>query len=128
MGAGDQGMMFGFACDETPELMPAPISLAHQLSHRLTEVRKDGTLPWLRPDGKTQVTVAYDEQNHVDWCPAVVVSTQHAPEVALGGSAGGRFGDRHPPCPSGALPAAGDEVYVNPTGRFVVGGPAATPD
>ena len=75
--------MFGFACDETPELMPAPISLSHQLAHRLTEVRKDGTLPWLRPDGKTQVTVAYDEQNHVDWCPAIVVSTQHAPEIEL---------------------------------------------
>ena len=123
VGAGDQGMMFGFACDETPELMPAPISLAHQLSHRLTEVRKDGTLPWLRPDGKTQVTVAYDEQNHVDWCPAVVVSTQHAPEVALEDLREAVLETVIRPVLPERFLRPETKIYVNPTGRFVVGGP-----
>ena len=123
VGAGDQGMMFGFACDETPELMPAPISLAHQLSHRLTEVRKDGTLPWLRPDGKTQVTVAYDEQNHVDWCPAVVVSTQHAPEVALEDLRDAVLETVIRPVLPERFLRPETKIYVNPTGRFVVGGP-----
>ena len=123
VGAGDQGMMFGFACDETPELMPAPISLAHQLSHRLTEVRKDGTLSWLRPDGKTQVTVAYDEQNHVEWCPAIVVSTQHAPEIALSDLREAVIETVIKPILPKQFIRPETKLYVNPTGRFVVGGP-----
>ena len=123
VGAGDQGMMFGFACDETPELMPAPISLAHQLSHRLAEVRKDGTLPWLRPDGKTQVTVSYDDQNHVEWCPAIVVSTQHAPEIALKELREAIVETVIKPVLPEAYLRPETKLYVNPTGRFVVGGP-----
>lgn len=123
VGAGDQGMMFGFACDETPELMPAPISLSHQLAHRLTEVRKDGTLPWLRPDGKTQVTVAYDEQNHVDWCPAIVVSTQHAPEIELKDLREAVIDTVIRPVLPEDYIRPETKLYVNPTGRFVVGGP-----
>ena len=123
VGAGDQGMMFGFACDETPELMPAPISLAHQLAHRLTEVRKDGTLPWLRPDGKTQVTVSYDDQNHVEWCPAIVVSTQHAPEIALKDLREAIVETVIRPVLPEAYLRPETKLYVNPTGRFVVGGP-----
>ena len=123
VGAGDQGMMFGFACDETPELMPAPISLAHQLSHRLAEVRKDGTLPWLRPDGKTQVTVSYDENNHVEWCPAIVVSTQHAPEIALKELREAIVETVIKPVLPEAYLRPETKLYVNPTGRFVVGGP-----
>ena len=123
VGAGDQGMMFGFACDETPELMPAPISLAHQLAHRLTEVRKDGTLPWLRPDGKTQVTVSYDDQNHVEWCPAIVVSTQHAPEIALKDLREAIVETVIKPVLPENYLRPETKLYVNPTGRFVVGGP-----
>ena len=123
VGAGDQGMMFGFACDETPELMPAPISLSHQLAHRLTEVRKDGTLPWLRPDGKIQVTVAYDEQNHVDWCPAIVVSTQHAPEIELKDLREAVIDTVIRPVLPENYIRPETKLYVNPTGRFVVGGP-----
>ena len=123
VGAGDQGMMFGFACDETPELMPAPISLAHQLAHRLTEVRKDGTLPWLRPDGKTQVTISYDEQNHVEWCPAIVVSTQHAPEIALKELREAVIETVIKPVLPAEYLRPETKLYVNPTGRFVVGGP-----
>ena len=123
VGAGDQGMMFGFACDETPELMPAPISLAHQLSHRLTEVRKDGTLSWLRPDGKTQVTVAYDGNNHVEWCPAIVVSTQHAPDVALSDLREAVIETVIKPVLPAQFIRPETKLYVNPTGRFVVGGP-----
>ena len=123
VGAGDQGMMFGFACDETPELMPAPISLAHRLAQRLTQVRKDGTLPWLRPDGKTQVTVAYDEAGNVEWCPAVVVSTQHDPEISLEEVRAAVIEQVIRPVLPPEYLRAETKLFVNPTGRFVVGGP-----
>ncbi len=125
MGAGDQGMMFGYACDETPELMPAPIALAHSLSRRLTAVRKDGTLPWLRPDGKSQVTVEYGPRGEVLRCDAIVVSTQHAPEIALSDL---REAVREEVIKKAIDPKLMDEstkIYVNPTGRFVSGGPHA---
>ena len=123
VGAGDQGMMFGYACDETEELMPAPISLAHRLARRLAQVRKSGEIPWLRPDGKSQVTVEYDEEGRVLRCPAVVVSTQHDPEIALKDLREAVVeAIIRPVIPSQYLDA-GTKIYVNPTGRFVVGGP-----
>ena len=123
VGAGDQGMMFGYACDETEELMPAPISLAHRLSRRLAQVRKSGELPWLRPDGKSQVTVEYDESGKVLRCPAVVVSTQHDPDIALKDLREAVVETIiRPVIPSQYLDAD-TKLYVNPTGRFVVGGP-----
>jgi S-adenosylmethionine synthetase len=122
IGAGDQGMMFGFACDETPALMPMPIYLAHKLAHRLSEVRKDGTLPWLRPDGKTQVTIeySYGRPKRVD---TVLVSTQHAPDIT-------QEEIREAVIQHVILPVLPPKmvdnklkIFVNPTGRFVIGGP-----
>ncbi|MDI2027385.1 methionine adenosyltransferase [Saccharopolyspora sp. TS4A08] len=123
-GAGDQGLMFGYACDDTPELMPLPIALAHRLSRRLTRVRKDGVLPYLRPDGKTQVTIAYDGEKAVG-LDTVVLSTQHAEEIDLEGQLVGDI-TKHvvePEIADLALSTAETRLLVNPTGRFVVGGP-----
>ena len=124
-GAGDQGMMFGYACDETPELMPLPLSLAQKLSMRLTAVRKSGQFKYLRPDGKSQVTVEYDENNCPVRVDTVVVSTQHDPDVTLDTIRK----DMIEQVIKAVIPANmldGDtKYYVNPTGRFVKGGPAA---
>lgn len=123
IGAGDQGMMFGYACDETPELMPAPISMAHALSRRLAEVRKSGELTWLRPDGKSQVTVEYNEQGYVSRCPAIVVSTQHNPDIALKELREAIVETVIKPVIPAAYLDKETKIYVNPTGRFVTGGP-----
>ena len=121
-GAGDQGMMFGFACDETPELMPLPISLAHALSKKLTEVRKNGTLEYLRPDGKTQVSVEYDNgvPTRVD---TIVISTQHAPEVDIPTIKSDLIKHVIKPVIDQSLLDDNTIIHVNPTGRFVIGGP-----
>ncbi len=123
LGAGDQGMMFGYASDETPELMPAPIAYAHAVARRLAEARRDGTLPFLRPDGKTQLTIAYDADGRPTRVHTVLVSTQHDPDVSLNEIAAAVRSE----VVQRAIPAPllDDETrhFVNPTGRFVIGGP-----
>ena len=121
-GAGDQGMMFGYACDDTPELMPMPISLAHRLALRLTEVRKSGLLPYLRPDGKTQVTVEYIDGKPVS-VDTIVISTQHAPEVSLDQIKTDLMREVVQAVVPKHLLKADTKYFINPTGRFVVGGP-----
>ena len=121
-GAGDQGMMFGYACDETPEYMPLAISLAHRLTRRLAQVRKDGTLPYLRPDGKSQVTVEYDDDRAVR-IDAVVLSTQHAPDVDQQTIYDDMLEHVIRPILPEALLDENTKYFVNPTGRFVIGGP-----
>ncbi len=122
IGAGDQGMMFGFACNETAQLMPMPIYLAHKLARRLAELRRDGTLPWLRPDGKSQVTVEYahGKPRRID---TVLVSTQHAPEMSQADIREQIMEHVIMPCLPDGMADDALKVFVNPTGRFVIGGP-----
>ncbi len=121
-GAGDQGMMFGYACNETPELMPLPISLAHKLAKKLTDVRKSGELSYLRPDGKTQVTVEYDENNTPVRVDTIVVSSQHADDVSLETIRADVIEKVINPIVPQEL-MVNTKIFVNPTGRFVIGGP-----
>jgi len=123
-GAGDQGMMFGFACDETPEFMPAPISMAHALTRKLAETRKSGELGFLRPDGKSQVTVEYDENKNVISVPAIVVSTQHEPDISINDLRESVFECIIKSVIPENLINKDTKIFVNPTGRFVIGGPA----
>ena len=123
LGAGDQGMMFGYATDETPEYMPFPIVMAHKLAKRLTEVRKNGVLPYLRPDGKTQVTVEYDPAGRPLRVDTVVVSTQHDPEVTQGRLHADIKGQVIKPIIPEEMIDDETKIYINPTGRFIIGGP-----
>ena len=123
-GAGDQGLMFGYATDETPELMPLPIALAHRLSKRLSAVRKDGSVPYLRPDGKTQVTVVYEDDRPVA-VDTVVVSSQHAEDISIEQLLAPDIKELvvEPELAALGLPTDGYRLLVNPTGKFVIGGP-----
>ncbi|MCL2628259.1 MAG: methionine adenosyltransferase [Oscillospiraceae bacterium] len=123
-GAGDQGMMFGFACNETPEYMPAPLSYAHALTKKLAAVRKNGELTFIRPDGKSQVTVEYDENKKVIGVPAIVVSTQHDADIEIEDLREAIIEHVIKPVIPAHLITKDTKFYVNPTGRFVVGGPA----
>ena len=122
-GAGDQGMMFGFACDETPELMPAPISFSHKLARRLAEARKSGELTWLRPDGKTQVSVEYSEIGKIERISAIVVSTQHSEEISITDLRDAVYSKIILPTIPEGLIDKDTKFLINPTGRFVTGGP-----
>ena len=122
IGAGDQGMMFGYACDETPTLMPMPIYMAHKLTRRLAEVRKAGTLPWLRPDGKSQVTIEYHKGKPVR-VDTVLISTQHSPDVDHAEITEGVMEEVIIPTIPAHLRDDAMKTYINPTGRFVIGGP-----
>ena len=123
IGAGDQGMMFGYACDETDTLMPAPIAMAHDLTRRLAAVRKSGELSWLRPDGKSQVTVEYDEEGKVLRCPAIVISTQHSPDIATKDLREAVLETVIKPVIPARYIDKDTKFFINPTGRFVIGGP-----
>ncbi len=124
-GAGDQGLMFGYACDDTPELMPLPIHLAHNLARRLAHVRKEGQIPYLRPDGKTQVTIEYDEDDRAVRLDTIVVSTQHAPDIDLATLLAPDVEELvvRPELSDLAIDTEGFRLLVNPTGRFEIGGP-----
>jgi S-adenosylmethionine synthetase len=123
-GAGDQGIMFGYACDETPELMPLPISLAHKLAKRLQDVREDGTLPYLRPDGKTQVTIEYDENNNPVRVEAIVISSQHDDNIPIEKIRKDLIDEVIKKVIPDKFLDDKIKLYINPTGRFVIGGPA----
>jgi S-adenosylmethionine synthetase len=124
IGAGDQGIMFGYACDETPELMPAPLTMAHGLCRRMAAARKSGILPWMRPDGKSQVSVQYDEAGKVARCSAIVLSTQHDVEISMSKLRDAVMETVIKPVIPVDLIDKDTLIYINPTGRFVIGGPA----